>query len=73
MTANAFNRLDTQVKKVVARVRELEKDNEKLRLKSAKLENTIRKTPEPAWEEEKAAVRARMESLAEHLEGVLEG
>ena len=77
MTANAFNKLDKQIKKVVARVRELEKDNDKLRLKAAKLENTIRKAPGPAadagWPEEKAAVRARVESLVEHLEGVLEG
>jgi predicted RNase H-like nuclease (RuvC/YqgF family) len=76
MTTDSFKKLDQQVKRVVARVRELEKENEKLRLKAAKLESTIRQTPEPAadegWQEEKAAVRARVESLAEHLEGVLE-
>jgi cell division protein FtsB len=77
MTASVFDKLDKQIKKVVARVHELEKENEKLRLKAAKLENTIRQAPEPAadegWQEEKAAVRARVESLVEHLEGVLEG
>ena len=75
MTVNALDKLDTQIKKVVARVRELEKANEKLRLKAAKLESTIRQTPEPVadegWQEEKAAVRARVESLVEHLAGVL--
>jgi peptidoglycan hydrolase CwlO-like protein len=77
MTANALSKLDKQIKKVVSRVRELEKDNEKLRLKAAKLENTIRQTPDPVadegWVEEKAVVRAQVESLVEHLEGVLEG
>jgi regulator of replication initiation timing len=77
MTADSFKKLDQQIKKVVARVRELEKENEQLRLKAAKLESSLRKKPEPAddegWQEEKAAVKARVESLVEHLEGVLEG
>ena len=77
MTADSLKKLDQQIKKVVTRVRELEKENEKLRLKAAKLESTLRKTPEPVaddgWQEEKVAVRAQVESLVEHLEGVLEG
>ena len=75
MSAPTFGKLDKQVKKVIARVRQLERENEKLRQKAAKLAESLEKAPsagaEDVWNEERAEVRQRVERLVGHLEGVL--
>ncbi len=45
MSAPTFGKLDTQVQKVVARVRKLERENEKLRQKAARLEKSLEEAP----------------------------
>lgn len=75
MTSSPLDKLDKQIAKVVARVKSLEADNEKLRQKAAKLEKSLAEAPSGAsaeeWDKERAAVRERVEKLAEHLESVL--
>ncbi|MBW2278568.1 MAG: cell division protein ZapB [Deltaproteobacteria bacterium] len=75
MSHSPLDKLDKQIAKVVARVRKLETDNEKLRQKAAKLEQSLESAPRGGtskeWEQERAAVRSRVEKLTEHLETVL--
>ena len=75
MSSSSLDMLDKQIEKVVARVKQLEADNEKLIQKAAKLEKSLESAPRGGsseeWEAERATVRARVEKLTEHLETVL--
>ena len=75
MSSSPLDKLDKQIGKVVARIKRLETDNEKLRQKAAKLEAALESAPRSGssedWEKERAVVRSRLEKLTEHLETVL--
>lgn len=75
MSAPTLGKLDKQVQKVVARVRKLERENETLRQKAARLEKSLEEAPgagaEDVWQQERAVVRERVERLVGHLEGAL--
>ncbi|MDX1643600.1 MAG: cell division protein ZapB [Thermoanaerobaculia bacterium] len=76
MSSSALDTLENSVHKAIAQIQKLERDNERLRDRAEKLEKRLAEIPaegdDAAWQEEREAVRARVETLVEHLEGVLE-
>ena len=76
MSSSPLDKLDKQIQKVVARVKKLETENQKLQQKAAKLQKSLEAAPSETggddWQEEKEAIRQRVEKLVEHLETVLE-
>lgn len=76
MTASALDSLEESIQKAIAQIRRLERDNERLRDKAEKLEKRLEELPREidssSWDKERRQIRARVEKLAEHLEGVLE-
>ncbi len=76
MSPSGLDTLEKSVQKAIAQIQKLERDNERLRDRAAKLEKRLEEIPsdgdDAAWQEEREAVRARVEALVEHLEEVLE-
>ena len=76
MSQSAIDKLSQSVQKTVTEVKNLRRENDRLREKAAKVEQRLEALPassaaEDSWREERDQVRQRMEKLAEHLEGVL--
>lgn len=76
MSPSALDALEKSVQKAIARIQKLERDNERLRDRAAKLEKRLEEIPPDAGsaecERERDEIRGRVESLVEHLEEVLE-
>ena len=77
MTTAWLRDLEEKVQETSGRLKDLHKENEKLRKRVAKLEKELKAAPDgdeaAAWAEERDGIRQRVEKLADHLGEVLKG
>ena len=77
MTTAWLRDLEDKVQETSGRLKDLRKENEKLRKRVAKLEEELKAAPDAdkaaAWAEERDGIRQRVEKLVEHLGEMLEG
>ena len=75
MTTSALDKLDKSIQKVVTKMRKLQRENERLEAKAAKLEERLAAAPDAkdqaAWDKERETLRDRVEKLASTLESAL--
>ena len=75
MTASSFDKLDKSIQKVVTKMRKLQRENERLEAKAAKLEERLQAAPDAkdavAWDKERETIKGRVEELVQTLETAL--
>ena len=75
MATSSLDKLDKSIQKVVTKMRKLQRENERLEAKAAKLEERLQAAPDQkeitAWTKERDTIKGRVEGLVSTLESAL--